>query len=80
MYAGKSQAKINEEKLRRKREAAKAEQEKNALLVRIDRCRSKIRMIGFRAVSTSLPKSIKMRSNLTPNSEISSVICARNSM
>lgn len=33
MYAGKTQAKLNEEKLRRKREAAKVEMEKNAVMV-----------------------------------------------
>jgi len=33
MYAGKTQAKLNEEKLKRKREAAKAEMEKNTVMV-----------------------------------------------
>jgi hypothetical protein len=33
MYSGKTQAKLNEEKLKRKREAAKAEIEKNAGMV-----------------------------------------------
>ena len=79
MYAGKTQAKLNEEKLRRKRDAAKVEIEKNAAIVPILSFRSKTFMATFSQVLMISQKDTKIRSAPTQNSETNSVICANNS-
>lgn len=80
MYAGKSAAKLAEEKLKKKKEAAKAAIEQNSLIVAYRPYRSKMHIKNFNPISTNLPNDTKMKSNLIQSFERSLTICVKNSM
>jgi hypothetical protein len=61
MYAGKSAAKLEEEKLKKKKMAARAEVEKNVSLVTPKRYRSKQATRTSKPTSTNSPSATKTR-------------------
>ena len=80
MYKGKTAAKLAEEKKKKKQEAARAEVEKNVVLVGVLSRRLKTPTRISKATYLSLPKGTRTRLEMTPVSDRSSTKCARNSM
>ena len=80
MYKGKTAAKLAEEKKKKKQEFARAEIEKNVVLVRVLSRRSKTPTKISKVTYLSLPKGTRTRLEMTQVSDRSSTRCARSSM